>query len=176
MGRNSKYKKSTLNKFKDLTDEELLIALHSSIIEYVKMEKSKEEANKILSKYNQPIIYNNYKSDIISNRYRRLIDCAKFRNLTVPEEWYEVAIEEQDIINRIEEEMYEQLNWIDEHNYMFDLVDENEEVEDRIDNDENEEYIWPSEKQQEEVYSLYRNIIKTEFTEKTNSKSLKKDK
>ena len=97
-------------------------------------------------------------------------------NLIVPEEWYEVEIEEQDIVNRIEEEMYNQLNWIDEHNYMFDLVDENEEVEELIDNDENEEYIWPSEKQQEEVYSLYRNIIKTEFTEKTNSKILKKDK
>ena len=31
MSRTSKYKKSTLNKFKDLTDEELLLAVQKAI-------------------------------------------------------------------------------------------------------------------------------------------------
>ena len=165
MGRHSHYRRTILDKFKDLADEQLLLALRESITEFVKLKKSIEVANIILLKYSQTIIYYDYKNSIITKRYNKLVDCAMFRNLEIPEEWYDVEIEEKDIINKINREKYELLNWVDKHNYLFDLIDENSEEE--INNgNENEEFILPSEKKKEEISLLFDGIISKEFGKK----------
>lgn len=165
MGRHSHYKRSILNKFKDLTDEQLLLAVHESISEYVKLKKSIEVANIILLKYNQSTLYYDYKNSIVTKRYNKLVDCAMFRNLKIPEEWYDVEIEEKDIINKINRQKYEYIDWIDKHNYLFDLIDENSK-EETINNNEKEEFIWPSDKKKQEISLLYNEIIAKEFGKK----------
>lgn len=179
MSRTSKYKKSTLNKFKDLTDEELLLAVQKAIYEYAKIKKSIEEANEILLKYNQSKIYSTYTSKLIYDRYNRLIDCTKFRNLNVPEEWYEVEIEEQDIIDRLNEKKHEELKWIDEHCYLFDLCDQTDGIEElsKISNekDKTDEELWPSDEEANEISLLYEKIIVNEFGKNKKCKKLRKE-
>ena len=126
MGKNGKRKKSLLNKFKDFTDEMLLTSLQSEIREYEVLVKSEQLAIQILSGYGISV-YTTL-NQIQKQRTEKLLEVAKLRNLTIPEEWHLVEITKEDVISRIKQFKFYEITWIEEHNYLFDLIDPNLEL------------------------------------------------
>ena len=80
-------------------------------------------------------------------RIETLIEVAKLRNIIIPFELYQVNITLDDVIQRIEEFKQEEISWITEHNYLFDLYDSNMEYK-----------TISSDEEVSDVHSKYNNI------------------
>lgn len=173
MGRNGKRKKNLLKKFKDIDNETLLEFLKEEIRKNVILEKSEQRAKEILLKHGIKtfgLINENQK-----NRYSMLMELAGLRNLNIPNSWFDVDITDIDIISRIDEFKLQEIHWINEHNYLFDLKDlYNEEsyLEEEVILDDN---IFESDRKMSEAISKYETIIIKEFGEET-AKSFEKRK
>ena len=81
----------------------------------------------------------------------RLIEIAKLRNIVIPSVFYSVKISSKDVIARIEEFKYDAISWIEEHNYLYDLIDPYDEISPTAN------YI--SEEAMEKIYNTYNEII-----------------
>ena len=152
MSKNGKRKKSLLNKFKDFTDEMLLASLQSGIQEYEVLVKSEQLAIQILKGYGISV-YTTL-NQIQKQRVEKLLEVAKLRNLTIPEEWHLVEISKEDIISRIKQFKLYEITWIEEHNYLFDLIDPNLEL-----ISDSPSYHPSSEEAIEDVHNKYDRII-----------------
>lgn len=152
MGKNGKRKKSLLNKFKDFTDEMLLTTLQSGIQEYEVLVKSEQLAIQILNGYG--ISAYTTLNQIQKQRVEKLLEVAKLRNLTIPEEWHLVEITKEDVISRIKQFKFYEITWIEEHNYLFDLIDPNLEL-----ISDSPSYRPSSEEAIEDVHNKYDRII-----------------
>ncbi len=119
MSKTKKREKSLLNKFKNYSDAEFLALLKVSIYQYEVLFKSEQKAKEILAKYGVATLIN-LNADK-KERLERLIEVAKLRNLSIPESWFQVEITPHDIKARIEQFKWEEVNWIEKHNYLFDL-------------------------------------------------------
>lgn len=150
MGKNRKREKSLLNKFKDYTDDRLLTLLKNGIQEYKILVKSEQLAIQILTRYG--ISVGPTLNQIQKQRVETLLKVAKLRNLTIPEEWHLVEISKDDVISRIEQFKHQEISWIEEHNYLFDLVDTNLELNSSSCKQSSEEAI-------EDVHNKYDRII-----------------
>ena len=126
MGKNKKRQKNLLNKFADYTDDMILTILKNAIPEYEILVKSEQLAIQILSRYGIDVFTT--LNQIQKQRMEKLLEVAKLRNLTVPEEWHLVEISKDDIISRLKQFKLYEISWIEEHNYLFDLVDPNLEL------------------------------------------------
>ena len=80
-------------------------------------------------------------------RIETLIEVAKLRNIFITFELYQVNITLNDVIQRIEEFKQEEISWITEHNYLFDLYDSNMEYK-----------TISSDEEVSDVYNKYNNI------------------
>lgn len=164
MGKNGKGKKNLLNKFKDIDNETLLEFLKEEIKRYVTLEKSEQNAKEILLKHG--ITTYGSINEHQKNRYNRLIELATLRNLNIPKSWYNVEITNIDIIKRIEEFKYEEIRWIDNHNYLFDLsYEENIYPSNEIIEMFPEEDVLESDRKISEIISQYETVIIKEFNE-----------
>ena len=167
MSKQGKRKKNLLNKFIDIDNETLSKYLFEEIYKYCILKKSTELAKEILSKYN--IIpsenINQYKYD----RYEKLLELASLRNIEIPFTESDIEVTNIDIIFRINEFLYEEINWITEHNYLYDTyncdVDNYPKTE--IINMIPEEHTYLSDKKIEEVIQKYEEIISIEFDSET---------
>lgn len=153
MSKNGKRKKSLLNKFKDFTDEMLLTTLQSGIQEYEVLVKSEQLAIQILKEYD--ISVNPALNQLQKQRVEKLLEVAKLRNLTIPEEWHLVEISKDDIISRIKQFKLYEISWIEEHNYLYDLIDPNLEL-----NSDSSSCHRSSEEAISDVHNKYDSIIK----------------
>ena len=164
MGKNGKRKKNLLNKFKDIDNETLLEFLKEEIKRYVILEKSEQIAKEILLKHG--ITTFGSINEQAKNRYERLIELTILRNLSIPKSWYNIEITNIDIIKRIDEFKSEEIRWIDNHNYLFDLTfEENIYPSNEIIEMFPEEDILESDRKISEIISQYETIIIEEFTE-----------
>lgn len=175
MNKTSKHRKAILHRFEDLSDNELLSVTKSIVIEYTKLIKSEEEANKILLKYKLPK-YHSFSKEITEKRYTTLTECVIFRKLTIPQEWTNIDISEKDVIDRLKEAKADYLTWIDKHSYLLDgYYDENIEISEYDKETSSKEDIrWNSDKKIEEISSLYDEIINEKLIKKSYCKELKK--
>ena len=167
MSKQGKRKKNLLNKFIDIDNETLSKYLFEEIYKYYVLKKSNELAKEILLKHN--IIpsenINQYKYD----RYEKLLELAALRNIEIPFTASDIEVTNIDIIFRINEFLYEEINWITEHNYLYDTyncdVDNYPKTE--IINMIPEEHTYLSDKKIEEVIQKYEEIISIEFDSET---------
>lgn len=167
MSKQVKRKKNLLNKFIDIDNDTLSKYLFEEIYKYYVLKKSTELAKEILLKYN--IIpsenINQYKYD----RYEKLLELASLRNIEIPFTESDIEVTNIDIIFRINEFLYEEINWITEHNYLYDTyncdVDNypKSEIIDMIP----EENTYLSDKKIEKVIQKYEEIISIEFDSET---------
>lgn len=159
MSKQGKRKKNLLKKFEDIDNETLSKYLFEEIYKYYALKKSTELAKEILLKHG--ITSSKNANEYIFNRYEILLELAALREIKVPLP-NEVEITNIDIIFRIEEFLNEETNWIEEHNYLFDLFDLNypkSEIIDMIP----DEHTYPSDKKIEEITQQYEDIILKEF-------------
>jgi len=167
MGKQGKRKNNLLKKFRDIDNETLSKYLYGEIYKYYVLKKSTELAKEILLKYNITIYstFNDYKF----NRYERLLELARLRNITIPFVVSEVEVTNIDIIFRMEEFLHEEINWIDEYNYLFDTynLDEDNYSEPEIFDMISDEHTYLSDKKIEEVTQKYEDIILKEFGTET---------
>lgn len=164
MGKNGKRKKNLINKFKDIDNETLLDFLKTEINRYVILEKSEHIAKEILLKHGVNTFCSINEEQ--KNRYNHLIELATLRNLNIPSSWYDAEITNIDIIKRIDEFKYEEIRWIDTHNYLFDLsYEENIYPSNEIIEMFPEDNILESDRKISEVISQYETIIIKEFDE-----------
>lgn len=165
MSKNGKRKKNLLKKFKDIDNETLLEFLKEEIRKYIILEKSEEIAKEILLKHGIEIFgsINEHQK----NRYHRLMELARLRDLNIPESWFEVDLTDMDVISRIDEFKLQEIHWIDEHNYLFDLQDLYDEEKYREDEVTFDYNVFESDKKILEAISTYETIIIKEFGEET---------
>ena len=167
MSKQGKRKNNLLNKFIDIDNNTLSKYLSEEISKYYVLKKSNELAKEILLKHN--IIpsenINQYKYD----RYEKLLELASLRNIEIPFTESDIEVTNIDIIFRINEFLYEEINWITEHNYLYDTyncdVDNypKSEIIDMIP----DEHTYLSDKKIEEVIQKYEEIISIEFDSET---------
>ena len=167
MSKQGKRKKNLLNKFIDIDNNTLSKYLSEEIYKYYVLKKSTELAKEILLKYNITIYSTN--NDYIFNRYEILLELANLRNIQIPFNESVIEVTNIDIIFRIKEFLYEEINWINEHNYLYDTYDldidnyPKPEIVDMIP----EQHTYLSDKKIEEITKQYEEIILKEFGEET---------
>ena len=167
MSKQGKRKKNLLNKFIDIDNETLSNYLTNEIYKYYILKKSTELAKGILLKYNITIYSTN--NDYQFNRYEILLELANLRNIQIPFNESVIEVTNIDIIFRIKEFLYEEINWIDEHNYLYDTYNldldnyPKPEIVDMI----SEQHTYLSDKKIEEITKQYEEIILKEFGEET---------
>ena len=146
MSKNVKRRKNLLFKYKNYTDDMIINLLKIEIPKYKILIKSEMKAIEILSQYNI-IAYRTELNKLKMQRIETLIEVAKLRNIFIPFELYQVNITLDDIIQRIDEFKQEEISWITEHNYLFDLYDSNIEYK-----------TISSDEEVSDVYNKYNNI------------------
>jgi len=167
MSKQGKRKNNLLNKFIDIDNDTLSKYLSEEISKYYVLKKSTNLAKEILLKHNITIYSTN--NDYIFNRYETLLELASLRNIEIPFTESDIEVTNIDIIFRINEFLYEEINWITEHNYLYDTyncdVDNypKSEIIDMIP----DEYTYLSDKKIEEVIKKYEEIISIEFDSET---------
>ena len=167
MSKQGKRKNNLLNKFIDIDNDTLSKYLSEEISKYYVLKKSTNLAKEILLKHNITIYSTN--NDYIFNRYETLLELASLRNIEIPFTESDIEVTNIDIIFRINEFLYEEINWITEHNYLYDTyncdVDNypKSEIIDMIP----DEYTYLSDKKIEEVIQKYEEIISIEFDSET---------
>lgn len=167
MSKQGKRKKNLLKKFNDIDNETLSKYLSEEIYKYYVLKKSTDLAKEILLKYNITIYSNT--NDYIFNRYEILLELAKLRNIQIPFTESIVEVTNIDIISRIKEFLYEEINWIDEHNYLYDTynIDNDNYYKEEIIDKLTEEYTYLSEELMKELTEKYEEIILKEFGTET---------
>lgn len=157
MSSRRKREKNILREFRHLSEADLMIEIHDEITKYVILTKSEEEATKILDKYDKKAFFdfNNWKKV----KYYKLMVCARLMNLVIPAEWYNIEITEDDVIERIKEVMYDDIEWIDENSYLYDSCHVDE-IDDLIDNGYGD---LPSDLEIDKIRNFYFDIIEKEF-------------
>lgn len=150
MSKNKKREKSLLNKFKEYTDEMILAALKVKIPENEILIKSEIVAIELLAQHGITV-YPTSLNQLKKQQTERLIEVAKLRNIVIPSVFYSVKISSKDVIARIEEFKYDAISWIEEHNYLYDLIDPYDEIS-PTDN-------YSSEEAMEKIYNTYNEII-----------------
>lgn len=150
MSKNKKREKSLLNKFKEYTDEMILAALKVKIPENEILIKSEIVAIELLAQHGITV-YPTSLNQLKKQQTERLIEVAKLRNIVIPSVFYSVKISSKDVIARIEEFKYDAISWVEEHNYLYDLIDPYDEIS-PTDNYSSEETI-------EKIYNTYNEII-----------------
>lgn len=116
-----KYEKNLLRQFELFSDDMLLSILKTSIAEYMLLVKSEQKAIDFMKLHginNFPIL-----NKITKEKTEKLIEVAKLRNITIPDEFFLVNISTDDVIARIQQFKYEEICWIEEHSYLYDLTD-----------------------------------------------------
>ena len=167
MSKQGKRKKNLLNKFIDIDNNTLSKYLSEEIYKYYVLKKSTELAKEILLKYNITIYSTN--NDYIFNRYEILLELANLRNIQIPFNESVIEVTNIDIIFRIKEFLYEEISWINEHNYLYDTYNldldnySKPEIVDMIP----EQHTYLSDKKIEEITKQYEEIILKEFGEET---------
>lgn len=124
MSKNKKRRKSLLFKYKNYTDDMIINLLKIEIPKYEILIKSEMMAIKMLSEYNI-VAYRTELNKLKIQQIETLIEVARLRNIFIPFESYQPNITLSDVIQRIEEFKQEEISWIIEHNYLFDLYDPN---------------------------------------------------
>lgn len=163
MNRIRKMKKNVLQPFAEFNDEQLLNEFRRIIKEVVIITLSEKETEKILLKYNKKICFSSFNRNIKS-RYFALKECIGIRGLSVPQEWYDVSITEEDVIRRLREIQVKEMEWIAVHRSIFDSY--------YFDGNSKElEEIISSENKIFQIQCFYETIIEDEFN---HSKQLKK--
>lgn len=164
--------KNILREFKHLSDGELMLEIHNELTKFMILTKSEEEATRILGKYGKSACFNfnNYKKV----KYYKLMVCAGLINLIIPNDWYDVLITDDDIIERINEIRNDDIKWIDEYFYIYNssscYICDN--LEENIINDrKNEVILLPSNIKIDEIIKFYNDVITKEFC---NNKKLVK--
>lgn len=150
MSKNKKREKSLLNKFKEYTDEMILAALKVKIPENEILIKSEIVAIELLAQHGITV-YPTSLNQLKKQQTERLIEVAKLRNIVIPSVFYSVKISSKNVIARIEEFKYDAISWIEEHNYLYDLIDPYDEIS-PTDN-------YSSEEAMEKIYNTYNEII-----------------
>ena len=150
MSKNKKREKSLLNKFKEYTDEMILAALKVKISENEILIKSEIVAIELLAQHGITV-YPTSLNQLKKQQTERLIEVAKLRNIVIPSVFYSVKISSKDVIARIEEFKYDAISWVEEHNYLYDLIDPYDEIS-PTDN-------YSSEEAMEKIYNTYNEII-----------------
>lgn len=167
MSKQGKRKKNLLNKFIDIDNETLSNYLTNEIYKYYILKKSTKLAKEILLKYNITIYSTN--NDYQFNRYEILLELANLRNIQIPFNESVIEVTNIDIIFRIKEFLYEEISWINEHNYLYDTYNldldnyPKPEIVDMI----SEQHTYLSDKKIEEITKQYEEIILKEFGEET---------
>lgn len=165
MGKNGKRKKNLLKKFEQIDNETLLDFMKQEITTYIKLEKSELIAKKILLKHG----INTYGSinEQLKNRFHILHELTNLRNIKIPKSYYQTEISDIDIITRINEFKHEEITWIEKHNYLFDLIDE-QNIYPELDIIEMfpDDDILQSDRKISEIISKYEKIIIKEFGQK----------
>ena len=141
--------KNILEKWKNTSNETLLLLLKEEIKEQLILNKTIE----ILNKYNIHISNNTQKI------YTSLIELANLRHLEIPAYLYNQEITEYDLICKINEIKNNEIIWINKHNYLLDAF-----YEENLPN--KEELKTNSEEKISQISSLYESIIKREFNQK----------
>lgn len=154
MSKNKKREKSLLNKFKEYTDEMILAALKVKIPENEILIKSEIVAIELLAQHGITV-YPTSLNQLKKQQTERLIEVAKLRNIVIPSVFYSVKISSKDVIARIEEFKYDAISWIEEHNYLYDLIDPYNNSSDEISPTAN----YSSEEAMEKIYNTYNEII-----------------
>ena len=150
MSKNKKREKSLLNKFKEYTDEMILVALKVKIPENEILIKSEIVAIELLAQHGITV-YPTSLNQLKKQKTERLIEVAKLRNIVIPSVFYSVKISSKDVIARIEEFKYDAISWIEEHNYLYDLIDPYDEISPTAN--------YSSEEAMEKIYNTYNEII-----------------
>lgn len=167
MSKQGKRKNNLLNKFIDIDNNTLSKYLSEEISKYYVLKKSTELAKEILLKYN--IIPSENINQYKFNRYEKLLELASLRNIEIPFTESDIEVTNIDIIFRINEFLYEEINWITERNYLYDTyncdVDNypKSEIIDMIP----DEHTYLSDKKIEKVIQKYEEIISIEFDSET---------
>ena len=147
-------KENILREFCYLSIDELRLEIHDAIEKFVVLTKSEEEATRILEKYGKQAYFDF--NDWKKTRYYKLMEVSKLKNLVIPNEWYDVDITNDDIIERIIEFRNDEIKLIDEYSYIYDgcFIDEiqvSEELRDFT-------YL-PSDLEIDKLCDFYRGII-----------------
>lgn len=159
----TKDEKNILKKYFDFTDRQILDLFQETIKKVVTVVLSEKEAEKILLKYNKKCSFLSLNHQIKLNYYN-LKECVRLRGLKVPNDWFNVTIKDQDVIERIKETKNEEIYKLEACKNLFDtyLLDEDSyELSDIL----SSEYLI------NRVENFYEEIIKKEFSA---SKQLKK--
>jgi len=121
MSKRRKYEKNLLRQFELVSDDMLLSILKTSIDEYMLLVKSEQQAIDFMKMHginNFPIL-----NKITKEKTEKLIEVAKSRNIIIPDEFFLVNISTDDVIARMQQFKYEEMRWIEKHNYLYDLTD-----------------------------------------------------
>lgn len=157
MSKQRKIEKHILEKFKDINNETFLLLLKEEISQYMILKESENKAIDILNKYG--IIPPIHLDEIAKKRYLSLIQVATLRNISIPDEYYNIEITDNDVISRINEFKFTEISWIREHNYLVDAF-----YEENLPNDE--DLSTNSEEKILQITTLYESIIEKEFNQK----------
>lgn len=137
--------------------------LKSILPEYERLLKSEQIAIQILASYS--IFVSPALNRIQKQRIEKLLEVAKLRKLIIPEEWFLVDISIDDVILRIEEFRLEEISWIEEHNYLFDLID--------YDVDSKSDSLSSNQSSEEAIADVYKKYDRIIEEQKANVKSRK---
>ena len=128
----------------------ILAALKVKIPENEILIKSEIVAIELLAQHGITV-YPTSLNQLKKQQTERLIEVAKLRNIVIPSVFYSVKISSKDVIARIEEFKYDAISWVEEHNYLYDLIDPYDEIS-PTDN-------YSSEEAMEKIYNTYNEII-----------------
>ena len=149
----SNNEENILREFRHLSEADLMIEIHDVITKYAILTKSEKEAIKILERHGKKACFDF--NDWKKVKYYKLMACAKLMNLVIPNEWYDVDITNDDIIERIIEFRNAEIKWVNENSYVYDGC---------LINDEESEVIpLPSDIEIDKIINFYFDIIEKEF-------------
>ena len=155
-------KSKLLLKFRGYDKELLLSELKTILQEYMLLAQSEKKAIEILEKYGITTYLSTYQ--YYEKKALKLVEFAKTHNLSVPVDWDIVEVKDSDIIARINEFKYDEINYVTEHNYLFDgYYYDSVGTEDKAWNAN--KTIFNLEKEKEKIINKYNDIINKEFGE-----------
>ena len=150
--------KNILRESSHLSETDLIGEIQDEVRKFMVLTKSEEAATRILAKYGKEVHFdfNVWKKF----KYNKLMISAKFLNLDVPNEWYNVEIDEEDIIQRIREVMNDEINLMTSNFYISNCSKQNI----AFFNENDQEYILLSpDIEIDKIIVFYNDIIAKEF-------------
>lgn len=110
--------KRLLQEYAQLSDEELISVLSSTVIEVSKNNQVESIIREMLMGYGYAVEFS--ADHILISRYNNLLEVAKLRGITVSEECPHIEITMQDIIDGLEAIKERDTKWVEEHSYLYD--------------------------------------------------------